>query len=83
MANCDIDDGAAGSYADALVSGATRFCEAHPDEHWEISGVLVQHGLSLNASSGARRLMAKVLPPVLDMEGCIFDALEAFRNQEG
>lgn len=81
MANCEVDDGAAGSYGDALVCGATRFCDAHPEEDWEISGVLVQHGLSLNASCGTRRLTAKVLPPVLDMEGCILETLEAFRSQ--
>jgi hypothetical protein len=35
----------------------------------------------LNASCGTRRLTAKVLPPVLDMEGCILETLEAFRSQ--
>ena|ERR1022692_3488078 len=77
---CDIDDGGAGSYAEALTAGAARFCKAHPDESWTISGVLVQHGLSLNADDGKRSLTEKVLPPVLDMEDSVFDALEAFRN---
>lgn len=63
------------------MAGAARFGKAHPDENWSISGVLVQHGLSLNADDGKRRLTEKVLPPVLDMEESVFEALEAFRNE--
>lgn len=77
---CHIDDDAAGSYAQALRAGAGRFCAAHAVENWTISGVLVQHGLSLNASDGTRQLTQKILPPVLDMENSVFEALEAFRD---
>jgi hypothetical protein len=78
--NCDIDSTRAGSFADALEDGAARFCNAHPAEKWEISGVVVQHGLSLNASSGKRRLQDRVLPRVIDMADSVFEALEEFRN---
>jgi hypothetical protein len=78
---CHIDDNGAGSYARALRAGAGRFCTAYPAEEWTISGVLVQHGLSLNANDEKRYLRQKVLPPVLDMEGSVFEALDAFRNE--
>jgi len=80
---CKIDGGGAGNYAEAMMAGAARFCRAHPEENWTISGVLDQRGLSLNANDGKRYLSEKVLPPVLDMEDSIFKALEAFRNQSG
>lgn len=78
---CHIDDDGAGRYAQALRAGAGRFCTAYPAENRTISGVLLQHGLSLNANDGKRQLTRKVLPPVLDMEDSVFEALEAFRNQ--
>jgi hypothetical protein len=78
--NYEIDTTAAGSYAQPLDDGATRFCEAHPDEEWEISGVLCQTGLSVNATDGKRHLIAKMLAPVLDMTASIFEALQDFRN---
>ena len=76
----EIDTAAAGSYAEALDEAAIRFCRAHPEEQWKISGVLVQTGLSLNATDGRRSLLQKVLPPVLGMADSIFEELETFRN---
>ena len=78
--NCDIDSAGAGRFADVLDEGAMRFCQTHPGEMWEISGVVVPCGLSLNANNGKRNVVAKVLPPVLDMADSVFEALEIFRS---
>jgi hypothetical protein len=78
---CKVDSTYAGSQANALVQAASRFCEAHPGEQWEISGVLVEGGLNLNASDGKRFLTEKLLRPGLSMPQSIFEALESFRSQ--
>jgi len=80
MSDRKIDTRGSGKFAQALLDGANRFCNAHPNEVWEISGVTVQDGLSLNATDGKRHLTAKILLPVIDMADSIFLELEKFRN---
>jgi hypothetical protein len=82
MLRCDIDSNAAGSYAEALEDGARRFCKMHPEESWKISGVLLQFGLSLNASDGTHHLVAETIVPDLTMADTIFGTLEAFRESK-
>ena len=81
MRNCQIDTTAAQSFAHDLWDGANRFCRAHPQEIWRISGVYGQTGLALNADDGKRKLIT-TLSPVINMADSIFETLEEFRNTD-
>jgi hypothetical protein len=79
--HCEIDADGAGSYADALIDGAERFCANHPNERWKIAGVLHQSAaIALSATDGSRNMVNRLLMPVLDMTNAIYEELERFRS---
>ncbi len=79
--NCEIDADGAGSYADALIEGAERFCAKHQNEKWKIAGVRHQSAaITLSATDGNCSIVARPLMPVPNMADAIYEELERFRS---